>query len=157
MVVSCHDTVVSRHARLDLSLKKIVDYSITFGCKYTFGMKLYTMNVVLSMTQSHYLSIIRHGSHLKNVGHTVSCYHPTVVASHHHTLGQSSEDVVVAKLCAFGLHSMIHILEVFESCSKHLAYGLMAKTHTKNGFLAGISAYHIKQKSCFRRDAGTRT
>ena len=133
----------------ELSLKKIVYYSMTFGGKYALGMKLYAMNVVLAMSQGHYFAIIRPCSYLKYIGHTVACHNPTVITSHHYTLWQASEYIVVAQLGAFGLHSMVYILQILKACAKHLAYSLMSQAYAKNGFLAGIRAYYIKQLSCF--------
>ena len=112
-------------------------------------MKLYAMDVVLTMTHSHYLAIVRHGCHLKAFWHRIFCYHPTVIASHHDTFGQTFEDVVVAQLRSLGLHSVIHFFKIFKTRTEHFAYSLMSETHAKYRFASCVCAYHVEQQACF--------
>ena len=57
-------------------LEKVLQHDMTFGSEYTFGVKLYAMNVVLTMAQSHNLPLIADGCHFKTVGKILLADHP---------------------------------------------------------------------------------
>ena len=99
-------------------------------------MKLYSMNVIITMTKCHDLTFIAHSGDFQTGREIGSVYHPTMITPHDNTFGKSVEDRICAELRSFCGNTVINIREIGQLATKHLPYCLMAETYAKNRFLA---------------------
>ena len=132
-------------------LHPISKHVLSIGCQHAFWMKLYAMDVILLMLQSHDLPVVTHSRHFKTVGKMRSVHYPTMVSSHCDSLLQSFEQVIITKLRALCCHPMEHLVKVGQFGTENLANSLMSEAHSQDGFPSGVVSDDVEQQSCLCR------
>ena len=92
-------------------------------------MELNTMYIVGLMADCHDLSFLTFSSYLQALGKTFPADYPGMITSDRYLFAQPFKKYVFLQDADRCLYTVIYFFQVFQSCTKSLADGLMSQTN----------------------------